>query len=284
MKKICLFLCFVLLCGCMSDNQTAVDLTIPTDDAPAPGDDSPVVPASCVPSDLEPSLLASYNFAEGSLLDGSGNNNNLAVVTAAIPAMADRNGNENCALRFNGTDYLKVPDITFLQNLNKFSISVWFNASSGWLNNDAATRQERFFLVGYTNELWYGNTYRRSFYVGQYDCSRVFTGNGSGEVWESETSFPTEFNDEGCGMNRVGIWYHVVVNFDSDANIHELYVNGVQTDIFNNTVTYNQYFNMVYDVFIGKGMFGGLDDMFIFNKVLNQQEVENLYYLAPCCN
>ena len=37
------------------------------------------------------------------------------------------------------------------------------------------------------------------------------------------------------------------------------------------------------DLFIGRDYTGKLDDLIIFNKYLNQQEINLLFTLTPCC-
>lgn len=110
----------------------------------------------------------------------------------------------------------------------------------------------------------------------------MFSSNGKGELWESTDSFEFTSNGFICGENRVDVWNHVVINYDSTNSVYELFVNGVLTTQAN--PTYNQYFNELNEVFIGKGMFGTLDDIFIFNKVLSVAKVNQMKNLQPCCD
>lgn len=250
-----------------------------------PGDDTPVVTGNCLPASLQANLIASYNFANGSILDGSGNNNHLSFVDGTVPNAVDRNGNANCALEFDATSYLKMNQIQSLQQADKFSVSLWFRSSLAWGDGNPISTKRRFFILGNTSTSYPNPNQglRPAFFVGQFDCLRVFSSNGYGpELWESTDSYIDSNNDTGCGINRVNVWNHLVINFDSVNAIYEIYVNGVLTS--ESDPIYNQYFNELNEVFIGKGMLGTLDDIFIFNDVLSASQVTELMNLQPCCD
>lgn len=289
MKKIYFSLLILGMVSCGPDyvmyDQPLVDTNNPEEPINPGDDDSLVVTGNCLPEAFEANLIASYNFANGSILDGSGNNNHLSFVDGTVPNAVDRNGNNNCALEFNATSYLKMNQIQALQQADKFSISLWFQTNvlyDGLFSPASLTDKPRYFILGQTTTS-YANPnqgLRPAFFLGQYDCLRVFSSNGGGpELWESYDSFPV---DQNCGDSRLDVWNHVVINYDSTNSVYELFVNGVLTTEAN--LTYNQYFNELNEVFIGKGMFGTLDDIFIFNKVLSVAEVNQMKNLQPCCN
>lgn len=288
MKKFYFSLLILGMVSCGPDyvmyDEPLVDTNNPEEPINPGDDDAPVVTGNCLPEAFEANLIASYNFANGSILDGSGNNNHLSFVDGTVPNAVDRNGNSNCALEFNATSYLKMNQIQALQQVDKFSISLWFKTNVAFDGSSSPTNltdRPRYFILGETATP-YNNPnqgLRKSFFVGQFDCLRVFSSNGASELWESTDSFPT---DPSCGGPRVDVWNHVVINYDSTNSVYELFVNGVLTTEAN--PTYNQYFNELNEVFIGKGMFGTLDDIFIFNKVLSVAEVNQMKNLQPCCN
>ena len=305
MKKICFSLLVLGMVSCSSDYvtndftpgtpvetespetpvetetpETPVDPEIPSE----PGEE-PTPQLNCLPASLQANLIASYNFANGSILDGSGNNNNLSYTNGTVPSVSDRAGNQNCAIQFNGTNHLQLIDFSQLENQSKLSISLWFQNNEvfdGVSSSYNLPNRPRYFILGETATP-YNNPnqgLRKSFFVGQFDCLRVFSSNGgSHELWESEDSFPYDLT---CGGPRVDVWNHVVINFDSVNAVFEIYVNGILTSQTN--PVYNQYFNELNEVFIGKGMYGTLDDIFIFNDVLSASQVTELMNLQPCCN
>jgi len=288
MKKIYLSLFLVGLFSCSTDyvNDSVATFSNDSQEPSEPIDDeAPIVSGNCLPENLQANLIASYNFANGSILDGSGNNNHLSFIDGTVPNTVDRNGNANCALEFDATSYLKMNQIQTLQQAVKFGISLWFKTNVAFDGSSSPTNltdKPRYFILGRTTTS-YSNPnqgLRPAFFVGQFDCLRVFSSNGGGpELWESTDSFPT---DPSCGGPRVDVWNHVVINFDSINSIYDIYVNGILTSQSN--PVYNQYFNELNEVFIGKGMFGTLDDIFIFNDVLSAGQVTELMNLEPCCN
>ena len=85
----------------------------------------------CIPNGMSNAIIAFYPFSNGSLNDLSGNNNHLTNPSTASSAM-DRNGNLNCAYEFDNlatsSEFLTSVNTSFLNNLTKFSISVWYQA------------------------------------------------------------------------------------------------------------------------------------------------------------
>ncbi|MCA6365319.1 MAG: T9SS type A sorting domain-containing protein [Bacteroidetes bacterium] len=79
-----------------------------------------------LPVSLSTGLVLHYPM-NGNANDVSGNNNNGTIFGGALPA-ADRFGNPNSALSFDGVnDYIDVPDGTYFTG-SSFSISCWFYA------------------------------------------------------------------------------------------------------------------------------------------------------------
>lgn len=81
--------------------------------------------------DLNPSLMASYTFEEGSLADQTGNGNDgSAVTTLPVNGVA---GNENSALQFQGEagQVISIPHSPTLQPSpgEEFTVNIWFKTT-----------------------------------------------------------------------------------------------------------------------------------------------------------
>jgi hypothetical protein len=74
-------------------------------------------------------------------------------------------------------------------------------------------------------------------------------------------------------------WYHIAMTLNSTDTY--LYVNATQgnnTTGWNNPITYTDTFSIATDMKSHKYFTGKIDDVVIFNRVLNATEIKNLYY------
>ena len=231
----------------------------------------------CIPDELQTNVVGFYPFTNGTLNDLSGNDQDLTNPTTASP-VADRNGNTNCAFGFNNLpnsgEYLTRVDPTSFENLNDFSISFWYQPLD-------TTRDGGIFehlVSNYTSPDW--SQEDRIWTIGLYDCRKaVFLKTNS--VWDNNI---TDFNCEEEVTTRTNSWHHLVATYQDSAVEMVIYRDGQlqNTQIGHypgNTPTPNN----LGDLFIGQFYNGQIDDIIIFNKALNQQEVNSLSKMEPCC-
>lgn len=227
--------------------------------------------AQTVPSYVPTTGLVGWWPFTGNAVDSSGNGNNGTVYGAALTN--DRFGNPNSAYTFNGSsDYIDLYSTTNILNtingLQQFSVSYWAfipTNSTGciwghWSNNSGG--------VGINCGL-------KSSFVNGVGFS---ASNYSGCCEFVQTSF-TAFN----------AWSHVVVVFDStqilNSDIIKTYVNGqiisyspggiANTPLGNGTSLFIGRRNIDFNNF-GDYFLGSVDEIGIWNRALNQQEITDL--------
>ncbi|MBC5835232.1 LamG domain-containing protein [Flavobacterium sp. F372] len=228
---------------------------------------------NCLPPNLQNGVIAFYSFANGSLDDSSGNNYNLTNSTTASSGM-DRAGNSNCAFIFvkANNEFLKYTNPTFLDNFQTlpFSISLWYKPLS--LNSGFEV------LIGRDSGLHCPNT-SGQWSVSLYDCRKPVFGINQHSLWDDYS------NSLGCAETLAdlsNVWQHLVVT--CNGTDLKLYKNGVLTTRLpgsgcsTNIPTIN-----AGDLFLGKNYNGLLDDVIIYNNILSQFEITQLYNLQPCC-
>lgn len=234
---------------------------------------------NCVPTHLHNGVIAYYPFINGSLDDESAQSNNLTNTTNAAPT-TDRNGNANCAYRFDNSqtdeEFLTTSNTGFLNRLDEFSISIWFESID--TSRDGAIYEV---LLGRGDEGRCPNR-RGEWSIGLYDCRRpVFGHNNS--VWAKPILGDPIYECEKEVIAWTGAWHHVVVIRDGEES--KIYVNGnlEQSRSGNGGCPNLHLAEDVGDLFIGSYYTGKIDDILIYNRELSQAEVSELYALAPCC-
>lgn len=226
------------------------------------------------PDWLTDGLVAHYPF-NGNANDESGNNNHGTVYGATLTE--DRHGNPNSAYQFDGNSYITTPNLQ--NNVTEYTISAWINTNnlSQTVNlltsrapiNDGnpgiCCSSARGILLGFTN----GNL--------SYGLNADFINIGV----------------QTTANIQAGNWYHIVGVFEglsgeSTSNTYfKLFVNGVlvQTSLFyynpQNQPTTIPLNGSNFGTKIGKfyeelGFSGRLDDIRIYNRVLNQYEIQQL--------
>ncbi|TVL99212.1 MAG: hypothetical protein CV087_18775, partial [Candidatus Brocadia sp. WS118] len=180
-------------------------------------------------------------------------------------------GKNGSGLRFDGVDdYVSIP----CMNYDEISITAWFyknandtvNADSifgGWKWNASVQYEEGFELRFFSynpNELQFG----------------MITKNSSGNRIERFATY--KFS------NSVGSWYHVAGTYNKTTGEQKLYVNGqlVSTTTHpagNTVVPLTSYSDMrIGHSRVNNGYFNGtIDDVRIYNRALNNQEVLDVY-------
>ncbi|HOJ07822.1 MAG: T9SS type A sorting domain-containing protein [Ignavibacteriota bacterium] len=209
-------------------------------------------------SSLDSGLVAYYPF-NGNANDESGSGNNGTVNGASLTQ--DRFGINNRAYQFDGiNDYISIAD-----NPNLFSdeltISWWYKLTEtpgaawvviGWV--DGGHRYQQFFSGG---QLSYFNGYN--------------------------LTAPGLYFNPIYNLNYLNVWKHIVVTYQKTSattSTTSIYVDGELKQTDNHTLAMDYASGIEFK--IGKnvnGNFfkGALDDFRIFSRVLNQNEIVELY-------
>jgi hypothetical protein len=196
----------------------------------------------------------------GNANDESGNGNNGNVNGAILTN--DRFGNSNKAYSFDGiNDFIEIAN-TLLPNVNtSFSISFWFNTN---LNTVQAIISESSPIPNNTNY---------KYAINFSTVLNVSTSNGiSSNGVQSQSQIIT------------GQWIFGSMVYNSSAQNIKVYFNGIEEGVISNTI----YSNQNNATQIGRGIAGGsgipgayisgkIDDIGIWNRVLTQQEISDLY-------
>ena len=235
----------------------------------------------CIPNGMSNAIIAFYPFSNGSLNDLSGNNNHLTNPSTASSAM-DRNGNLNCAYEFDNlatsSEFLTSVNTSFLNNLTKFSISVWYQAKDTTrAGSDFEGLVHRGVGQSCPDRLGQWS-------VGLYDCRKAVFGR-TNSVWDQVIA-----NGSSCQAEinvRTDVWIHLLATYNSIGNTMKIYRNGIlqntSTGIANCGFSPPLTSQDIGDLFIGKNFTGKIDDVIIFNKDVSQSDVTTLYGMGTCC-
>jgi Concanavalin A-like lectin/glucanases superfamily len=243
-------------------------------------DEDIVFGSECYPSGLSNGVIAAYYFSNGSLQNETSFPADLINFSGAI-ASTDRNGNPMCAFEFKqaqGDQYLATSNTSFLNNLDQFSISVWYQP----LDTLRPGGQYEV-LVGRNSEEDQVHCPDRigEWSLGLYDCRQVVFGHDN-SVWMNDpVPHPSSCQDY---VNMLtGVWTHVVAVYNN--NTFKLYYNGVLHRVESGLAgCSSQYIAQdIGDLFIGRFYTGKMDDILIYNREISSSEVAALYSLEPCC-
>ncbi len=190
-------------------------------------------------------LVAWYPF-NGNANDASGNGNNGIVYGATLTT--DRYGNPNQAYSFDGVnDYINS---SFPAIVSAVSISFWFYSTASYSNGPN-------FL--------------------ETSSSNCGIGQSSGSIdYAQNTSVQNYYVNSGA-LNPLGNWHFVVIIYS--ANYIYIYYDG----IFKNQTATTGTLTPVSSLLLGKrpnntGLYNGkLDDIRVFNRALNQAEINALF-------
>lgn len=213
-------------------------------------------------------LIANYPF-NGNANDISGNNINGTVNNAILTT--DRSGVANSAYYFNGSDsYIQLPFSTLYDFApqDSFSISIWVLPDQGYSWPAQAIVVKSPPNPDYTVSSWNYGTY-----ILNYKAM-------SGFAYNNITNGSTVFTSTQC-------WYNIISTYKN--GIWKLYVNG---NLESSDLTQSKFIiqDGISKIAFGKKgesfgdwYKGKLDDVRIYNRVLNQQEVLTLSTQPPGC-
>ncbi|MBK9317765.1 MAG: hypothetical protein IPM91_02260 [Bacteroidetes bacterium] len=219
-----------------------------------------------LPSNITNGLVGYWPFC-GNANDESGNGNN-GIVSGATLA-PDRQGTPNSAYTFNGVNSkITIPDNNVYDNQN-YSIGFWYKFSTPSTPGSGGNNVNPGIIsrVANSSNVTYDN------WVVYEAVTLVGFGSGVGGA-SGVSGTPT-------GQNN-GQWKHVVFSVGADSI--RCYVNGLKTSssLKGGNLTFNNY-----DIVIGrssstywKAFQGDIDDLALWNRALNDQEV--LIYYNDC--
>lgn len=221
-------------------------------------------------SSLKTGLVAYYPFT-GDAKDRSGNRNNGKVHKAILTT--DRFGTPNSAYLFNGfSSYIRIADDSLFDLTNNFSISTWFKMNQ------------------------YASTYNVSMIVSKVDGD-IGSGGFTYGIWnpnhnnttqivnfQANDHFNTDTYPDTSGIVSTNQWYNFIVTYDNLNAILKYYLNGnlilsknLQFNVLTNDLDVNiGYSKSTYGTYLDY-FNGSIDEVRIYNRVLSQPEVNNLY-------
>ncbi|MBK8610791.1 MAG: gliding motility-associated C-terminal domain-containing protein [Chitinophagaceae bacterium] len=223
--------------------------------------------------DLNLGLRAYYPFS-GNANDVSGNNNNPVFNNATLTF--DRLGNPNSAYHFDGSsNYIKIPNSATLNSTNTMSISAWVRPTGFYQGqchgNSIMMKGDADFLTGN-----YLLRFDDNAFTNGANCSNPVVDELHQNFYAAGVQSPSPGYTPYITVNE---WYSVVVTYDGTTA--RLYVNCV---LKNSVAQGGLTFTNSFDLFFGRlnssqfpyWLNGDLDEVRIYNRALNQAEVNAL--------
>jgi hypothetical protein len=230
---------------------------------------------SQIPNYVPSNGLVGWWPFSGNANDLSGNGNNGTVNGATLTT--NRFGTSNDAYNFDGNDWIEVLNNPSVQPNNTLSISVWAYIEPTQPSGSFA----RIISKQYNGTQNFGSYQIITGGTNNYGGSGLTIRTGAGN---SQTT-PGIYNWSGpTSDNLLSQWQHIVGTYDGVTM--RFYQNG----ILKSSISHNG--NLFYDngnLWFGKGISGAslpgnngffsgkIDDVGIWNRVLTQQEITNLY-------
>ncbi|MEP6726992.1 MAG: LamG domain-containing protein [Bacteroidota bacterium] len=230
--------------------------------------------STCSCYNLNDSLVAYYNFNNGTLNDSSGKGNHIILNNNAVKT-ADRFGRANNAYLFNGIDsYMKVANSSSLNPANGISIMATIKVNT-FNSTNCVTNQ----VVGKGWNDFINGFYAMRFYS-TVGCQN--TVDTSKEVfYGSYGDLNTRSSDYDNNYIHSNKWYNVV--YTSGDGASKIYIDGVLKSTVPSSAT--SFTANTQELYIGKHgdpqyaylFSGAIDEIRIYNKVLCAAAVAQLY-------
>ncbi|MBI4690777.1 MAG: hypothetical protein HY754_11020 [Nitrospirae bacterium] len=201
-------------------------------------------------------LVAYYPFS-GNANDESGTGNNGTVYGATLTT--DRFGNTNSAYSFDGNnDYIQIPNSTSLSFSDNFTFNLWFNISQ---------KKEQVFLSKSGDRTGLG-----------------FKGHSSGDIDIENGRCCSALHGISAGAANINEWHMLTVTHGS--GMIKAYLDGIlQSEETTSAFDLNPNMANV-EIYVGMGpsgwyyVNGKIDDIRIYNRVLTESEIQELYGTA----
>lgn len=201
-------------------------------------------------------LVAKYSFNSGNANDEAGTNN--ATVYGATLS-TDRFGNANKSYLFDGNDYIDCGNGSVIQNLTtSYSISAWFKRSATSSGFEVITAK------------WNNVQASEHFFLATVNSNVAWASAGPGNMGTADTTtFP------------LNTWNHVVFTWNS-SGVHQVYVNNqlstnamLSAHTINTTIPVNFLIGAQSPSY--RNFNGEIDDIRVYNRVLNISEIDSLF-------
>lgn len=233
-------------------------------------------------------LVAHYPFTQGSLIDSEGNFNGTSNQIISTP---DRFYIQNDALSFSPStgNYVNIGDVlddVFSGSDKKFSLSIWMRPASIMNNN--------LFFSKYAHNSCFQD--QRQFFA------RIYNGRINFTFYFNLSDIPLRVRAVSGStlITDVNCWYHIVINYDGSndsqngLNRVQIYVNGAREELemIISNGELGDILASTSPLCIGSALSiegqlcgnftfnGALDDIRIYNKVLTEQEITNIYHIG----
>ncbi|MBK6396682.1 MAG: LamG domain-containing protein [Bacteroidetes bacterium] len=211
-----------------------------------------------LPISISHGLVAWYPFC-GNANDETGNGFDGTVNGAALTT--DRFGNNSSSYQFNGsTDYINIQNSILSQNNSTFSISAWFLSDT----TDGAIISDRFDM---TNQFKY--------YIGLSNTGLLTSGNFSSTSCNSPLQSTVTLHQ----------WNNITITKDSSSLVHRMFLNGILVNSDSNYCYYSSLSSTQIGRWGGNNdsyFTGKIDDIRIYNRVLDSIEIAALYNENIC--
>jgi hypothetical protein len=224
---------------------------------------------SYLPTD---SLLGWWPFNENAI-DESDNNNDGYEVDVTLSS--DRFGNQNKCFHFdNSNEYILVPNNGSLDLDSSFSISLWFYSENTDVFNSFISKAScndpslRGYVCGLQDFNTGGDNSKIHFQAYPY-------------MYDANPTLPDE-----NGVISLYVWYHFVITYDKTSNYLKYYLNNElieSTELFFDIehteldLIFGNHFDIFQGNCVNSFMIGKLDDIGIWNRVLTDKEIDDLY-------
>lgn len=211
--------------------------------------------------------LAGEWLFEGDANDTSGNNKH-GSVTGAIPGV-DRFGNAGKAYSFDGNDYILlpasnsiIPDIS-----SSYTVSAWFKVTSVVNNHTILTA----YNYNGSENIYFAHCYIYPF----LNKNKIYNG--------LKNTSPYTYISENYDSVSDGLWHHVLLITDNSSLKHQMYIDNYL--VYETAISKQNYIDDGV-LRVGASYYSGLtnyfngfiDDIRIYNRVLNSDEISAIYH------